>query len=66
MQADWITLVPEHDRDVLEWAACVNQTRLILCYLRDVKVSIIYITSATFHAITAFSPCVKVMKGSKL
>ena len=39
-QADWVVLVGEHDRDVLEWAACVNQSSLVLCYLRDVKVCV--------------------------
>lgn len=37
-QDNWKTLVPEHDHDVLEWAACVNKTKLVLCYLHDVKV----------------------------
>lgn len=36
-QENWKTLVPEHDHDVLEWAACVNKTKLVLCYLHDVK-----------------------------
>ena len=31
-------MVPEHDKDVLEWASCVNQNKLILNYLHDVKV----------------------------
>ncbi|CAG5133432.1 unnamed protein product, partial [Candidula unifasciata] len=33
----WVTLVEEDEAAVLEWATCVNQNRLILCYLRDVK-----------------------------
>lgn len=34
---NWITLVDEHERSVLEWAACVHGNRLVLCYLEDVK-----------------------------
>jgi len=36
-QNGWQTLVEENSKDVLEWAACVNQDKLITCYLRDVK-----------------------------
>ncbi|XP_041479677.1 prolyl endopeptidase-like isoform X1 [Lytechinus variegatus] len=34
---NWEDLVCESETDVLEWAACVNQTKLVLCYLHDVK-----------------------------
>ncbi|XP_078398617.1 prolyl endopeptidase-like [Cetorhinus maximus] len=33
----WKTLVAEDKKDVLEWAGCVKNNFLILCYLHDVK-----------------------------
>jgi len=38
----WTSLIAEQDQDVLEWASCVNQDTLILCYLHDVK-NVLYI-----------------------
>lgn len=35
--SNWTTIIEEHEKDVLEWASCVNETKLVLCYLHDVK-----------------------------
>lgn len=34
----WETLIPNHETDVLEWTAAVNEDFLLICYIRDVKV----------------------------
>ncbi|GAB6024282.1 hypothetical protein CHUAL_008975 [Chamberlinius hualienensis] len=33
----WVTLVEEHSKDVLNWACCVRDNLLLICYNRDVK-----------------------------
>ena len=38
IQENWESLVAEHEKDVLEWSACMNKDVLVLCYLHDVKV----------------------------
>lgn len=38
-EENWETLIPEHEKDVLDWVKCVNEDKILLCYIRDVKVS---------------------------
>lgn len=40
LESNWTVLVPEHHKDVLDWARPINNENLVLCYIRDVKVCI--------------------------
>lgn len=40
--SEWKDLVGEHKTDVLEWADAVNEKYLMICYIRDVKVILIF------------------------
>lgn len=35
--SQWRTLIPEHEKDVLDFASCANQKYLVVDYLHDVK-----------------------------
>ncbi|XP_067863012.1 prolyl endopeptidase-like isoform X2 [Heptranchias perlo] len=36
-RSQWKELIPQHQKDVLDWATCVNYKYLVLNYLKDVK-----------------------------
>lgn len=39
-ESNWETLVAEHSLDVLDWAECIDNNKLMICYIHHVKVSI--------------------------
>lgn len=36
-EENWQTVVAEHESDVLDWARCVDNDKIVLCYIQDVK-----------------------------
>ncbi|XP_060537343.1 prolyl endopeptidase [Cylas formicarius] len=37
VESQWVNLIEENPRDVLDWAHVINNTMLVVCYLKDVK-----------------------------
>ncbi|XP_066268669.1 prolyl endopeptidase-like [Branchiostoma lanceolatum] len=50
----WTDLVPESETDVMEWTACVNEDKLVLCYLHDVKTELYLHELKTGKRVTTF------------
>lgn len=38
VEDNWVDLIPEHRKDVLEWAHIINNNMMVVCHLKDVKV----------------------------
>ncbi|KAG5873179.1 hypothetical protein JTB14_035232 [Gonioctena quinquepunctata] len=36
-EENWVDLIPEHPKDVLDWGHVINTNMIVVCYLRDVK-----------------------------
>lgn len=48
-EENWTTLLPEDEKDVLSWARCVDQNKLVVSYLQDVKVFFFIEKEIYFH-----------------
>lgn len=36
-EANWVEIIPEDLKNVLEWAICVDENKLLTCFIEDVK-----------------------------